>query len=539
VSLSDELAAEVGDVKAKPGPKKAKGVNYAGVSMFDAVNLTPIVEVLDWLGIEHDGKAVKCPHCGNGFPCDTSCAIVIAGVKCSHDSCAPAGPPGFPGFRTGVDLTMLVHGVEKIEAVKMMAARFGVDLPSRNASSNDQGGVIRPLWNGGPAEEHQQQQEEKQAAKKPLTFKDIVDGWRQEGTLDRIDTGIHTLDTLCRGGLLIPRRVVLVGAPSAGKTYVETFLANRFLTVLAELGFLIGIIAVDEDPSDITARFAQMRGFSRDELEARKPETMDEVETTLSDAPVRLYDYEWLIDEAVTDLADWCKETGRRGVLFVDSIHTVRCAASELAKSPREVIESNLKALKLANVRHGFTVICTSEMNRSGYANAELAEKANAMALGAETRAIEFWAQLQITLQTPKDFPHIIHCKVSKNRGADKGEFWLELDHERHGMTECGNPDENPVNVQAKEERKLDGKNRKNLADANQLGKFILTHPGLSKRKLRTAVGADPSLGWGSGRLDTALAVLEHDQTIYRLAVGKDGVSDLYNVTLESGVFDA
>ncbi len=224
--------------------------------------------------------------------------------------------------------------------------------------------------------------------------------------------------------------------------------------------------------------------------------------------------------------------------MFVDSVHAVRSVASELAKSPREIVESNLKALKLANEQHGLTVICTAEMNRTGYANAEIADKANKLALAAESRAFEFWAQLQITLQTPRDYGHIIHCVVSKNRGASKGEFWLELDHERHGLTECGNPEENPANVQLKEDRKLEGKNRKNLADANQLGKFLQGHTDLNFRGLRTAVSVEPSMGWGHGRLDKALAVLRAEQTIYRVTEPKKDGPAVYSITLEPGVYD-
>jgi KaiC/GvpD/RAD55 family RecA-like ATPase len=530
-----DLENEVGtEPKSGPGPKKANGGVYSGTSWFTMVNEIPIVAVLDWLGVEHDDRNVHCLVCGNGFPSDSSCSIVGNAVSCRHATCSGNGPRSAPGLYSPVDLTMLRHGVEKLEAVKILAEHFRIELPRSKSASND-----TDYHDGTPKGDFREQQAEKQTVKTPRTFKDVIDEWRNEGQLERVGTGIHGLDELCRGGLLIPRRVVLVGAPSAGKTYVETVLANRFLTVLADRGFLVGVHAVDEDPSDVTARFAQMRGFSRGELEARESATLDKVESTLKGDSLRFFDFEWLIDEAVQDLANWCKELKRPGVLFVDSVHAVRSAASELAKSPREIVESNLKALKLANEKHGLTVICTAEMNRTGYANAEIADKANKMALAAESRAFEFWAQLQITLQTPKDFGHIIHAVVSKNRGASKGEFWLNLDHERHGLTECGNPEENPANVQAKQDQKLDGKNRRNLADANQLGKFIQSHPGLSFRKLRTEVSADPSMGWGSSKTDKALAILRSNQTIYTLTSTQSGTSVVYTVTLEKGAYDA
>jgi hypothetical protein len=216
--LSDVLADEVGDVNTKPGPKKANGTNYAGDSMFDAVNLTPIESVLDWLGIEHDEKRVKCPHCGNGFPCDTSCAIVGNAVKCSHDTCSGAGPNGFAGLRTGVDLTMLVHGVEKIEAVKMMAARFGIDLPRNKAASNDTEGAQQPLWEGGPAEEHARQQAKPRFAFEPL------------GDLNVAPASIPWFMTVWRDGhkhFIWPRGEIfaLVAHGGTGKGYASLELA--------------------------------------------------------------------------------------------------------------------------------------------------------------------------------------------------------------------------------------------------------------------------------------------------------------------------
>jgi len=219
-----EIEAEVG-TDPKPGPRKTNGANYSNVSMFDAVNLTPVARVLDWLGVEHDGKAVKCPQCGNGFPGDTSCAIVGNAVKCSHNSCADAGPNGYAGLRTGVDLTMLVRGQDKIEAVKTMAAQFGIDLP-RNTSAND-----TQNHDGGPKEDHRRQQEKEPA--KPLvewiTAKDIFAQLPPATWISRelqIGPGRPTLlaGYGASGKTLIAQSLALsvaAGIPAWGKFHIE------------------------------------------------------------------------------------------------------------------------------------------------------------------------------------------------------------------------------------------------------------------------------------------------------------------------------
>jgi len=362
---------------------------------------------------------------------------------------------------------------------------------------------IRP-WDG-TLEKQLVPPPEEQPKKTVRRIKDVVQDWRNEGKLERIATGIATLDGLSKGGILIGRRVVFVGAPSAGKTFLEVVVANEFIRRNFEFGWM----AVDEDDSDITCRFAQMYGLSREELEGRTDETLARVAEKLPF--LAFYDSTWTIEEAVEDLAARCAVSGKRGLLCIDSAHTVRCEASLKATSYKDVVEANLKALKLANERHGFTILCTAEMNRSGYANEKTAQEANRMALAAESRAFEFWAQLQITLQTPKDFGHIVHCVISKNRGALKGEFWLDMDHEAHVLCECQKPG---VSSEERAEKKLEEK----IAEATRLAKFILNHQDLTLRDLRTAVSLEKSLGWGHGKLDDVLEIIRAGKTDYTIS---------------------
>ncbi len=412
--------------------------------------------------------------------------------------------------------------------IRALAAKF------ETGSVDDVGAAIKETF------ERIKQDAEEPSTRVPRTVGDIVADWRDEGQCERLDLGIATLDQLCGGGLPIPRRVLITGAPSAGKTYELVWIAEQFLTRLAAFGFLIGIVAIDEDDTDLLVRFAQMRGFTPGQLEERTEETLAQVETEFADAPVRFYDSEWSLDAAVEDLAAAAKNKGCRSSLFVDSIHVAWSVAGVQARTLRESIDCNFKVLKRAHLVHRMTVITTGEMNRQNYASEKQAADANIAASTAETRAAEFWAQTHLAVRTPKDLDGIVECTVAKNRGirTKKGKFWLKLLHESHDLQEVGDPNQNPEFVQAKESRKLDTKNRKNLADANQLGQFIVSNPGLSARKLRTAVSAAQSLGWGTGRLDKALAVLRSNQTIYRLVENETSTATTYTVTLEKGAYD-
>src|SRR5689334_4942679 len=73
----------------------------------------------------------------------------------------------------------------------------------------------------------------------------IATRWGTRGPLVRLPTGIAVLDDACRGGLSVPGRVALVGAPSVGKTAIAVIIADHMARL--ESGPCVGILAVDED----------------------------------------------------------------------------------------------------------------------------------------------------------------------------------------------------------------------------------------------------------------------------------------------------
>jgi KaiC/GvpD/RAD55 family RecA-like ATPase len=349
----------------------------------------------------------------------------------------------------------------------------------------------------------------------PTTPADVVRGWQSEGPLVRVPTGIETLDRMCRGGLPVPWRVVFVGAPSAGKTGVATIIANRMALAAGAAGLFVGILAVDEEPEDLTVRFAQMAGYTVKEAEQRDPAQLGEIAEALSAHRIRLYDCTHTIESAADDLAGWCTAEDGRGVLFVDSMQAATSEAAANATTPREMVEGNVRAIRWVSTHHRLLVVATSEANRASYRNDDAAQTSNDMAAGAESRAIEFSAQTLLMLRTPKDEPNVIHARVAKNRRAERGEFWLQLDREGHTVKECPNPDADPAAVANREEAKRAGARAEVARDAKELARLLFRHPqGLGERELRAELKA-AGLKWGRDRLDAARIALTS---------GRDGV---------------
>ncbi|MBE7481154.1 MAG: hypothetical protein HS104_14370 [Polyangiaceae bacterium] len=342
----------------------------------------------------------------------------------------------------------------------------------------------------------------------PLTPSSIVATWRTEGPLLRVPTGIAPLDALCRGGLPVPWRVVIVGAPSAGKTAVGTIAADTLARSAADSGLCVGILAVDEEPEDLTVRLAQIAGFTVAQLELRDPEVLEDVEAALSGLRVRFYDATHTIESAASDLARWCEEERRRGMLMVDSMQAAMSSAAVTAKTPREMVEGNVRAIRWAVSHHRLLVVATSEANRGSYRSEDAADTTNDLAAGAESRAIEFGAQTLLMLRTPKDEPEVIHVRVAKNRRADRGEFWLRLDRDRHTVKECSDPDADPATANDRREQRRAAVRADVLRDAETLAAVLVRHPeGLGELALRAELKA-AGHGWGPERLGAARVAL-------------------------------
>lgn len=337
-----------------------------------------------------------------------------------------------------------------------------------------------------------------------VTPAQLARNWSKDGPLARVATCIEPLDALCRGGLPLPWRVMLVGAPSAGKTFLEAVIAQR---LAGDGGLCVGMLLVDEDPEDVTVRFAQMLGFEVAQIEHRDPVVMADLARALEALRIRLYDARHTIESATTDLAAWARSSSRRAALFFDSIQTVRSELAAIGASPRELVEANVRAMRIAATQHAMLVIATCEANRAAYRDADAVSNSNDMAAGAESRAIEFGAQTQLMLRTPKGFPDVVHVRVAKNRRAHVGEFWLKIDREKHELTPCSDPSLDPLAAQKADDARRDATRGRVEQDARTLAKIVAAQQGVGERELRTAVKV-AGLPWGRERLDAAKLLL-------------------------------
>jgi hypothetical protein len=129
---------------------------------------------------------------------------------------------------------------------------------------------------------------------------------------------------------------MLVGMPSAWKTGLAVYLADRF----ERADLCVGILAIDEEPEDVAVRIAQMSAFDRTKLQRQDREELDAACEDLEGAHIILYDHEHMIESAAYDLYKRASSAGKRAVFVVDSIQTARCNAlsEKVNASPRDVV---------------------------------------------------------------------------------------------------------------------------------------------------------------------------------------------------------
>ncbi len=259
MSLLEELEVEAPPEQPKTRAKSATPGNGHSESWYDLVNDLPIVPVLDWLGIEYrvdGGRTVaKCPKCQNGFD-GTDVVVLGNALKCSHNTCAGDGPSSAPGLRSNIDLVMLVHSVEKLEAVKMLAEQFNIELPRSHAAHNDSEGTKQPLGgDGGPKADHAKQQE---AAPVAASIDDAIElvRRRQSGEDAPIPMPFPDYSAAIDGGLY-PGLQVLISTTGGLKTQ----LASQQLLHAAEQGIPCLFVSLELSKAKVTIRLLSQLAY--------------------------------------------------------------------------------------------------------------------------------------------------------------------------------------------------------------------------------------------------------------------------------------
>ena len=268
------------------------------------------------------------------------------------------------------------------------------------------------------------------------------------GPVVRLETGIKTLDASCRGGLPFRRLVVLGGAPGAGKTSLATWLGWKW----AKTGVPVVVLAVDEGPEGTLMRIAQMEGISANRIEERDAEVLEALAQRVSSVPLTVVgedDEGSTVEAAAALLAQ--KAEGQPAVLIVDSLQTVRCEGHDGKQSPKDRVDTVVRALKAVREKYGFMVVTTCELARGAYRSRNVAETINDLAAFKESGSIEYAAQTALVLRSVPEESQLIDVSVPKNRAYKRDFFRLRMDALTCGFAEIDAQKEDIGNVPALE----------------------------------------------------------------------------------------
>ncbi|MCC7399490.1 MAG: AAA family ATPase [Planctomycetes bacterium] len=280
--------------------------------------------------------------------------------------------------------------------------------------------------------------------RRPARRADVAEQWAREGPLVHLPTGIAALDAATGGGLVLGSRVYLAGAPDAGKTALAVQLADHYL----DAGVCVGILAVDEEPSDVVTRLLQRRGHARTAIEARGKEVVEAARALQQHAPLVLYHAGTTIEKAAEDLAAVAQERAPgvdrpQTVLFLDSVQTAHCEGEADDATPYRAVSSRVAAIREVASRHRMLVVATSEVHRGAYRSKKAQEQVSDMAAAKESGAIEFSARVLVVLRSAAGAPNVVEARIAKNKqgpSTREGEpgIFLRLDRNTQRFEEDG-----------------------------------------------------------------------------------------------------
>ncbi len=335
---------------------------------------------------------------------------------------------------------------------------------------------------------------------KPKTFgrsiADVARGMSKQGPIVRLATGIPSVDTAMRGGIAVPRFVVVGGAPGVGKTSLAIYLAFLW----ACRGVWVGILAIDEGPEGVVMRIAQMLGFSVSALEEGDAELWELLLERLAKLPILIVDGdddEATVENVARALSVLAK--GAPSVLVVDSVQTVRAVGSEKADGIRARIDIVVRALKRVPQRYLMMVIATCELARGSYRSKQAAEQINDLAAFKESGSIEYAGQTLFVLRSVPGEESLIDVAVPKNRAHRKQPFRLRMDHRLVTFEEVLMPDTdakgNDVGTDLDE-------------DVQAVVRVLLEAPGVAGHRGVRAELKARKIAMSHDRLDAAIAKL-------------------------------
>ena len=262
--------------------------------------------------------------------------------------------------------------------------------------------------------------------------------------LQHVPTGLPTLDTITRGGLLARRMHLIAGEPDAGKT---ALLVQIALHAARKLGWVVVLHSIDEPREWIEDRIGQAIGLSLEDLEGNVEGAVVFLERFLQSLPnLKLVGREdrFTAEDSAEAAEALRKRLGAPGVfLGFDSLQKLRTRAAPpkgTRVDPRELLELTVEVLlDLALV--GPIVVATSEIPRSAYRARGAKDRTPEMAAAKGVGAAEYAVTTQIVLSeiAKGEQAGCIRAGVPKNkRGEKRVAFALERDPDRCTFTDRG-----------------------------------------------------------------------------------------------------
>lgn len=463
------------------------------------------------------------------------------------------GALGVPGTKqTGCIEREHVDGIEHVFVVREpdpAGERFAADVSTRLGGLGYQGGVhvldlvrddgervdVSDLYLADPssfgARLRQALDRVQEPPPKSTDLLDLIDGQVSDGIV--VKTGLAGFDRACdEGGLETGTLMVLLGGPGSKKTGALT----QLLDVVTRDGCAGLLMAFDERSPKIVTRLGQRMGLSRrglrDKGEAGQAtralhrERERALKRTLRIVCRRNKNDARTIEEAHLELVRMHAQSQCRArVLLIDSLQTVKCAASEAleASDTRGRIDAKMDKL-LDFTATGTIVIIVSETKRTFYSSGEgnkRIEKDAVLGAAKESGDIEYSADVIVGLVRDKEDDDLVELVVAKSRIGREPRLKLRWDRDRATLSEL-----EPEEAQAQATRAAESpRDTARKVETDEVSRLIVDalrrDPGMTDRELCAAINK------GRPKVDIALAGLIRRGVIVKTKRGKRNEHEL------------
>lgn len=213
--------------------------------------------------------------------------------------------------------------------------------------------------------------------------------------------------------ILYPGLYVIGAVSSGGKTTLCLQLADNLATMGEHVLFFAFEQRRFELVSKSLARLCQPEGKFYDSaptaIEIRKGritpelrEAMQKYRAISQNSRIVECDFKTDINRIIDTVEDYIKRTGVKPVVFVDYLQLITSNDPKLKnKNTKDIVDANVRALKLLQMKHGLIMFVVSSINRENYATSI------DFSSFKETGGIEFTADVVLGLQS-----YIIHDKL-------------------------------------------------------------------------------------------------------------------------------